>query len=64
MCPLENPEKEDEVWDDGMTVRRNDKREIIEISYFYRREGGGFYVNITSAQFIQGIRITKTAIAD
>lgn len=59
-----NPDKEAEVWEDSMTVRRNEKGEIIAIDYFYRREGGGRSVSIMPDPQQEAIRLSLTLISD
>lgn len=59
-----NPNKEDEVWEDMITVRRNKKGELTSIRYFYRREGGGRSVFIEANPEFEAIRLSLTLIAD
>lgn len=59
-----NPEKEEEVWEDMITVRRNPKGALTSIKYFYRREGGGRSVFIEADPQFEAIRISLTLIAD
>ncbi len=59
-----NPDKEEEVWEDNLTVRRDEQGLIIGINYFYRREGGGRTVNISPAPDQNGLRLSLTLIAD
>lgn len=59
-----NPDKEEEVWEDMITVRRNEKGELTSIKYFYRREGGGRSVFIEADPEFEAIRLSLTLIAD
>ncbi len=59
-----NPNKEEEVWEDMITVRRNKKGELTSIKYFYRREGGGRSVFMVSDPQFEAITISLTLISD
>jgi hypothetical protein len=59
-----NPDKEEEVWEDMITVKRNEKGELSSIRYFYRREGGGRSVFIEADPQFEAIRLSQTLIAD
>jgi hypothetical protein len=59
-----NPNKEEEVWEDMITVRRNKKGKLTSIKYFYRREGGGRSVFIEADPQLEAIRLSLTLIAD
>ena len=61
---FENPDKKDHVWSDELMVTRDKSGNIKEISYFWRAEGGGWGVNITKSEEINGLRIINTQIAD
>lgn len=61
---FENPEKAEYAWSDEMSVKRA-KGKIVEISYYYRGEGGGHSVTIKEdKEGHNALRITSLGIAD
>ena len=61
---VNNPDKEDHVWSDGLNVARGDGGKIMEMNYFWRAEGGGWSVLFKRSEEMNGILVMFGAIAD
>lgn len=59
-----NPDISDVAWSDEMLVERETNGEIRKISYHYRGEGSGSFVNIHYADDFDGMLIMVGSIAD
>lgn len=61
---VENPDKHEYAWEDFAVVNRNKQGGIQSIQYTYRGEATGMQILISQGKEAQGIRISKTEIAD
>ncbi len=61
---INNPDKEEFVWEDAMVVKRNAQGEIISMNYYYRLEGGGRAVTIEKGDNQEMLRLSLTLLAD
>jgi hypothetical protein len=61
---VENPEKTEMAWSDQMEIDREGNGEIRKISYYYRGEGSGSFVNIYNHEDQEGLVIMVGGIAD
>ncbi|MEO0468203.1 MAG: hypothetical protein AAF206_01180 [Bacteroidota bacterium] len=62
---VENPDKPEYAWSDELTATYSEKDgRLIEISYYYRAEGGGSSITISYNEEDQGMRIVHGGVAD
>ncbi|MEO1436862.1 MAG: SH3 domain-containing protein [Bacteroidota bacterium] len=61
---VENPDKNEYIWNDELVVnRQEDGKTIKEIFYYYRGEGGGRTISIEKSE-TGGLNVLETLIAD
>ena len=61
---FENPKKGEYVWEDSLTIERDETGKIKQITRYLRSEGGGITIMIEEDGQQNSLRISKTEIAD